>query len=82
MGWRDPHFGHPGKTRFYSDQPFCARYVKILTPNPKLVDGAWVNRDGEIEATFYVPEGRKKNFQVMFEGYAKGMGMTGPVEFL
>jgi len=53
-----------------------------MTPNPKFVDGAWISREGEMEATLYVPQDRRKWFETLFEGYAKGLGMTGSVEFL
>jgi len=56
--------------------------VVVATPNPKFVDGSWVSREDEIETTLYVPPNRRKDFEASFEGYAKGMGMTGPVEFL
>ena len=77
-----PHFGHPGKTRFYTSHTPGSRYVQITTPNPKFVDGAWVSREGEMEVTLYVPPNRRKRFETLFEGYAKGLGMTGSVEFL
>jgi len=35
-----------------------------------------------MEVTLYVPPNRRKVFEVLFEGYAKSMGMTGSVEFL
>ena len=82
MDWRSPHFGHPGKTRFHSGQPPFYRFVKVTAPNPKFVNGAWVSREDEIEGTLYVPPNRRKKFKMLFEGYANGMGMTGPVEFL
>ena len=58
------------------------RFVKVTTPNPKFVDGAWVSREDQIEGTLYVPPNRRKKFETLFEGYAKGMGMTGQIEFL
>ena len=82
LDWRSPHFGHPGKTRFYSDQPQCPRYAKIVTPNPKFVDGAWISREGGLEVTFYLSQNKRESFEMLFEKYAKGMGVTGPVEFL
>ena len=82
LDWRSPHFGHPGKIRFHSGQPLYYRYVKVTVPNPRFVDGAWVSREDEIEGSLYVPPNRAKRFEMLFEGYAKGMGMTGPVEFL
>jgi len=82
FGWRSPHFGHPGKTRFHSNQPLCCRYVKVTTSNPKFVDGAWISREDDVEGTLYVPPKSRKRFETLFEGYAKGMGMTGSVEFL
>jgi len=77
-----PHFGHPGKTTFYTSHTPDSRYVQITTPNPKFVDGAWANREGEMEVTLYVPPNRGKRFETLFEGYATGLGMTGSVEFL
>jgi len=56
--------------------------VQIDTPNPSFVDGTWISREGEIEATLYVQQNRRKRFETLFEGYAKGFGMTGSVEFL
>ena len=56
--------------------------MQIATPNPKFVDGVWIGRDGEMEGTLYVPPKKRKTFETLFEGYAKGLGMTGPVEFL
>ena len=82
FGWRSPDFGHPGKIRFHSTLPLCSRYMKVMTPNPEFVDGAWVSRENDIEATLYLPPGKRKRFEVLFEGYAKGMGVTGQVEFL
>jgi len=35
-----------------------------------------------MEVSLFVPPNRRKMFEVLFEGYAKGMGMTGSVEFL
>ena len=35
-----------------------------------------------MEGTLYVPANRRKMFKTLFEGYARGLGMTGPVEFL
>ena len=35
-----------------------------------------------MEVTLYVPPGRKRRFERIFEGYAKGLGITGSVEFL
>jgi len=35
-----------------------------------------------MEVTLYVPPNRGKGFETLFEGYAKGLGMTGSVEFL
>ena len=58
------------------------RYVKVTAPNPKFVDGVWVSREDQIEGTLYVPPNGRKKFETLFEGYAKGMGMTGPIEFL
>ena len=78
----NPHFGHPGKARFYTSHSPSSRYVQITTPNPKFVDGVWLSREGEMEGTLYVPPNRRKVFETLFEGYAKGLGMTGPVEFL
>lgn len=82
FSWTSPHFGHPGKVRFHNGHPPGSRYVKIVTPNPKFVDGTWISREGEMEATFYVPRGRRKGFEESFEGYAKSLGMSGSVEFL
>jgi len=79
---RAPHFGHPGKTRVHSGQPPFRRFVGVTTPNPKLVDGRWISREGEIEGTLYVPPNGRKRFEMLLEGYAKGMGMSGSVEFL
>jgi len=42
----------------------------------------WISREGEMEGTLYVPANRRKMFKTLFEGYARGLGMTGPVEFL
>ena len=53
-----------------------------MPPNPKLVDGVWISREGEMEGTLYLPPNRRKMFETLFEGYAKDLGMTGPVEFL
>ena len=77
-----PHFGHPGKTRFYTSHTPGSRYVQITTPNPRFVDGAWVSREGEMEVTLYVPPNRRKRFETLFEGYAKSLGMASPAEFL
>lgn len=53
-----------------------------MVPNPKLIDGTWVSREGEMEVTFYVPPNRRKWFEDLFVGYARSLGMTGSVEFL
>ena len=66
----------------YVSHSVCSRYVQLMTPNPKFVDGAWISRKGEMEGTLYVPQNRRKMFEALFERYAKGFGMTGPVEFL
>ena len=67
---------------FYSDhQAKCTRFAKVAIPNPKFVDETWVSREGDIEVTFYVPQNKGKSFEILFEEYAKGMGMAGPVEF-
>ena len=34
-----------------------------------------------MEVALYVPPNRRKRFEMLFEEYAKGLGMTGPVEF-
>ena len=54
----------------------------VTAPNPKLVDGTWISREDEMEVSLYVPPNRRKMFEVLFEGYAKRIGMTGSVEFL
>lgn len=82
LGATSPHFGHPGKVTFRTSHTPCSRYVQIATPNPKLLDGEWVSREGQMEGTLYVPQNRRKRFETLFEGYAKGLGMTGPIEFL
>jgi hypothetical protein len=53
-----------------------------MAPNPVLVDGTWVSREGGMEVTFYVPPGRKEKFEMLFEGYTKSLGMTGSLELL
>ena len=35
-----------------------------------------------MEVALYVPPNRKKRFEELFEGYAKGLGMDGSVEFV
>jgi len=80
--FRSPHFGHPEGTKVYVSHTSCSRYVQMIPPNPKLVDGVWVSRDGEMECTFYVRPNRRKIFKPLFERHAKGLGMSGPVEFL
>jgi len=35
-----------------------------------------------MEGTLYIPQNRRKGFEMLFEGYAKGLGMAGAVEFL
>ena len=82
LGWTSAHFGHPGKVRFYTSHTAGSRYVQIDSPNPNFIDGAWVSREDEIEATLYVPPNRRKRFETSFERCAKGFGMTGSVEFL
>ena len=77
-----PHFGHPGKISYHTSHTSCSRYVQIMTPNPKSVDEAWISREGQMEGTMYVPPGRRKKFETLFERYAKDFGMSGPVEFL
>ena len=54
----------------------------MISPNPKCVDGVWISREEEMEGTLYVPQNRRKMFETLFEGYARGLGMTGSVEFL
>lgn len=82
MDMTAPHFGYPGKATFHNCHAPGSRFVKITTPNPKFVDGMWISREGEMEGTLYVPPNRRKMFEILFEGYAKGLGMTGSVEFL
>ena len=77
-----PHFGHLGKISYHTSHTSCSRYVQIVTPNPKFVDGAWISREGQMEGTLYVPPNRRKRFETLFEGYAKGLGVSGSVEFL
>jgi len=67
---------------FHSGQPQVRHFVKVTTPNPKLIDGVWVSREEEIEGTFYVPPNRGKRFETLFKEYATGMGVTGPIEFV
>jgi hypothetical protein len=67
---------------FHHGHPPGSRYVKIMAPNPKFVDGTWISRESELEAALYVPPNRRKKFEELFEGYAKSLGMTGSVEFL
>lgn len=68
--------------RFLHGHPPGSRYAKIMTPNPKFVDGMWISREGDMEVTFYVPPNRRKRFEELFEGHTKSLGMTGQVEFL
>jgi len=82
MGFTNPHFGHPGRATFHLSHTPCSRYVQLITPNPKFVDREWISREGDMEVTLYVPPNRRKWFETLFEGYAKGLGMTGSVEFL
>jgi len=82
MDLTGPDFGHPGKAAFHNGHAPGSRFVKIMTPNPKFVDGMWISRKGEMEGTLYVPPNRRKMFENLFEGYAKGLGMTGSLEFL
>jgi hypothetical protein len=82
LRWTGQHFGHPGKIRFLHGHPPGSRYVKIMTPNPKLVDRTWFSREGEMEVTFYVPPGRRRLFKEFFGEHARGLGVNGPVEFL
>jgi len=35
-----------------------------------------------METSLYVPPYKRKMFEMLFEGYAKGLGMTGSVEFV
>jgi len=35
-----------------------------------------------MEGTLYVPPDRRRRFEMLFEGYAEGLGMIGSVEFL
>ena len=53
-----------------------------MATNPICVDGKWINREDDLEVTFYVPPGKKKRAEELFEGYARSLGMTGPIEFL
>jgi hypothetical protein len=53
-----------------------------MPPNPVFVDGEWISREGWVEATLYVPPGRRKRFEELLEGYVKSLGMTGSVDFL
>ena len=78
----NPHFGHPGKVTTHTSHSACSRYVQIITPNPKFIDGTWISREGDMEGTFYLRPNRRKWFEILFEGYAKDLGMTGSVEFL
>ena len=82
LGWTSPHFGYPGKIRFHLGHPPGSRYVKIMTPNPKFVDGVWISREGEMEVTLYVSPNRRRRFEELFEGYAKDLGVSGSIEFL
>ena len=59
-----------------------SRYVKIMTPNPRPVEGTWVDREGGMEVTLYVPPNRRRLFRELFGGCVKGFGVTGAVEFL
>jgi len=77
-----PHFGHPGKVRYFQGHSPGFRLVKIYSPNPKFVDGTWISREGDMEVTLYVPQNKGKSFEELFEGYAKGLGITGSVEFV
>lgn len=52
-----------------------------MAPNPKFIDGTWINREGELEATFYLPPNRSKRFEELFKEYAKSLGVVGSVEF-
>jgi len=67
---------------FHTSHTPCSRYLQIAAPNPQLVNGTWISREGQMEATLYVPPNRRRKFEAIFEGYAKGLGMTGPVEFV
>jgi len=53
-------FEHTGKVTFHLSQTSCSRYVQIIIPNPKFVDGEWISREGDVEGTLYVlPSGRR-----------------------
>ena len=82
MGWTLPHFGHPGKVRFYHRQSPGPRHAKIMSASPAFVDGNWTNRENDLEVTFYTPAGKKKRAEELFEEYARGLGMTGAIEYL
>jgi len=41
-----------------------------------------MSREGEMEATLYLPPNRRKWFEILLEGHVRGLGMTGSVEFL
>jgi len=82
FSWTSAHFGHPGKVRFHHGHTPSSRFVKIVAPNPKFVDGTWISREGDMEVGFWVPQNRRKKFEELFDKYAKSLGMTGPIEFL
>jgi hypothetical protein len=67
---------------FHHGHPPGARYVKIMAPNPVFIDGTWIRREGGMEVTLYVPPGRKRRFEELFEGYSKSLGVTGSIESL
>jgi len=53
-----------------------------MTLNPKFVDRVWKSREGKLEMLLYVPPYKRRMFEILFEGYAKALGMTGSVEFV
>lgn len=65
--------------RFHHGRPPGSRYVKIMAPNPKIVDGMVDEQGGRDGSNGSYPAERVKGF---VRGCTTGLGATGPVEFL
>ena len=83
--WTSAHFGFPGQARFYHtvdlDEP---QVVKIFAPNPtRLPDGSWDARPkDDVEMTFFVYKEQKAAFMELFTEQARGLGLTGDIEWV
>lgn len=80
--YHSPHFGYEGRTLCYYSHPPGARFIKVLSPNPRMLpDGTFQSREGDIEVAFFIPTDKEDRMKEIISRYAKSLGVSGEIEF-